>query len=106
MSKLNTDGKIYRFDQIDFETNLTVGEVIKIVEEYLNTLEESYEIDRRVVYDTKSLLSDEPVWYVFVAPLRMKEAGFLDSDESIAVSDKRACLVYITNSAGRITEEF
>ena len=106
MAKLNYDGKVYRFDQIDFQTNLTVDEVIRIVKEYLRMQNEPHEIDRRIIYDTKSLLSDEPVWYVDVIPLSMKEKGFLDAYDSIAVSDRRACPVYITNQAGRIIKEF
>lgn len=107
MRKIIDDCKMYRPDQIDFETNLTSDEVIRIVEKFLETYGVAYELTGLIVYDPKSHITHEPVWYVDVVPVHMKEVGFLDCEEdSIAVSDRLARLVYMMNPAGRIVEEF
>ena len=101
------DGKVYRHDQIDFETNLAADEVIRIVEKFLETRDVAYEIDRQIVmYDTKSHITNEPVWYVDVIQVHLKKAGLLDCHDSIAVFDRLAHPVYMTNQVGRVVEEF
>ena len=106
MKKIFDDYKIYRPDKIDFETNLTSDEVFRIVEKFLETYDVAYEITGHIVYDTKSYITKEPVWYVEVIQVHMKEIGFLDCEDSIAVSDRLARPVYMTNQAGRVIEEF
>ena len=66
--------EIFRLEDIDFETNLSIADVLNIVDEYGQEKGEEYEVDQDgIIYDLVSEVTNEPVWEVPVIEVRMKE---------------------------------
>ncbi len=106
--------RFIKLEEVDFETNLTKEDIIKIVGNYIQELGEPHEIDDGILYDMMplptqipelSFITKDPVWYVDVIPIKVKE-HFPDSYETLAISDRQKRIVYIINDHGRIVEIF
>ncbi len=92
--------------QITFETNLRLCDIMNIVDMYIKSKGELYEIEREsVLYDKNSYVTNEPVWYVEVIPIRIKKR-WPDAYESLAISDKEGRVVYVQNYHGVVIERF
>lgn len=73
---------------------------------YIREKEETYEIDKKnILYDIKSYVTNEPVWYVDVIPLKVKEI-WPEAYSSLAISDREGRLVYVQNDHGVVIEKF
>ena len=97
---------LYRADEINFETNLKVDDVIKITKKYVENKNKPYEIaEEWVLYDTWSEVTNEPVWYIEIIPLEVKEF-WPDAYFTLAISDKSGKPVYIMNDHGVVFEKY
>lgn len=95
-----------RLNEITFETRLKYEDIIEIVKRYVNSLEESYEIDtENILYDPNSYVTKEPIWEVFIISKKDKEI-WPDAYISLAISDKERRLVYIQNDHGVVIKRF
>lgn len=98
--------KILKLSEINFETNLKVDDVIKIADVYIKEKGETYEIDKKnILYDPKSYVTKEPVWYVDVISIKVKEK-WPEAYDSLAISDREGRLVYVKNDHGVVVEKF
>ena len=60
-------GKIIRLSEVNFETNLKIDDILKIVDMYIKEKGEPYEIKQNILYDTEETdITNGPVWYVDV----------------------------------------
>ena len=97
--------KVTRYEDINFETNLRYDDVIRRAEEYVQEIEEPYEINKEfILYDKESYITKKPIWYVEVIHEKLK-VTFPDSYEYIAISDIDGIVEYIQNDHGRIIEK-
>lgn len=97
---------VLKLNEINFKTNLKIDDIIKIVEIYINGKGEPYEINRKnILYDPKSYVTNEPVWYVNVISKKIKER-WPDAYDSLAISDREGRLVYVQNDHGVVIEKF
>lgn len=98
--------KILKLSEINFKTNLKIDDIIKIVDVYIKEKGEPYEINKKnILYDTKSYVTNEPVWYVDVISIKVKEK-WPEAYDSLAISDKEGRLVYVQNDHGVVVEKF
>ena len=100
--------EILRLDEIDFDTTLKYSDIIEIAEKYINSLDDSYEIDtQNIKYDlnTDHYVTDEPVWIVIFIAEKYKKR-FLDAYFILAISDSKKKVVYVQNDHGRVIERF
>lgn len=98
--------EIFKLDEINFDTNLKITNIIEIVELYIKGKGEPYEIDKKnILYDTKSYITNEAVWYVDVISEKTKEK-WPESYISLAISDREGRLVYVQNEHGVVIEKF
>lgn len=98
--------KIFKLSEIDFKTNLKVDDIIKIADKYIKEKGEPYEIDKKnILYDPKSYVTNEPVWYVDVISIEVKEK-WTEAYDSLAISDREGRLVYVQNDHGVVVEKF
>lgn len=89
----------FRLEDIDFETNLNITDVLEIVDKFIQEQGEEYEVDKdNISYDTISDVTKESVWYVCVTPVKWEEPVFL------AISDSKKKIVYIVSNTGRIVD--
>ncbi len=98
--------KFLRFDTINFDTTLKYSDIIEIAEKYINSLEDSYEIDmQNILYDPNSYVTNEPVWMVFFIAEKNKKR-FPDAYFTLAISDSKKRLVYVQNDHGVVIKRF
>lgn len=98
--------KILRLNEVNFETNLKIEDIIRIAEIYVKDQEEPYEIDKKnILYDTNSHVINEAVWYVYIIAERDKER-WSDGYISLAISDREGRLVYVRNDHGVVIEMY
>lgn len=98
--------KMLKINEINFKTNLNVDDIIKIVNEYVKEKGEPYEIDKKnILYDHKSYVTNEPVWYVDVISIEVKEI-WPEAYDSLAISDREGRIVYVQNDHGVVVEKF
>lgn len=98
--------KMFKMSEIDFKTYLDEAEIWKIVDDYIKEKGEDYEVNKNsLLYDKKSYVTNEPVWYVEVIPMKVKE-HWVDAYDSLAISDKEGRVVYVQNDHGVIVERF
>ena len=103
---INSMQEILKLNEIDFVTKLKREEIIAIAELYIKSKGELYEIDTtNILYDKKSYVTNEPVWYVDVISKRVKEK-WPDAYISLAISDREGRLVYVQNDHGVVVEKF
>lgn len=98
--------KILKLEEVHFETNLKIDDVIKIAEMYVEEKGEPYEINKKtILYDFESYVTNEPVWYVDVISLKVKKV-WPEAYDSLAISDREKRLVYVQNDHGVVVEKF
>ena len=98
--------KILRLNEVNFETNLKIEDIIRIAEVYVNSKGEPYEIDKKnILYDTNPYVINEPVWYVDIIAERDK-GRWSDGYTCLAISDREGRLVYVQNDHGVVIEMY
>lgn len=98
--------KILKLEEVNFETHLKINDVIEIAEMYVKEKDEPYEINKKnILYDFESYVTNEPVWYVDVISLKVKEI-WPDAYDSLAISDREKRLVYVQNDHGVVVQKF
>lgn len=98
--------KLLKLNEVNFETNLSFNDIVKIAEMYVEEKGEPYEINREtILYDSESYVTKEPVWHVEVISLKIKEK-WPDAYISLAISDREGRLVYVQNDHGVVVEKF
>lgn len=98
--------EILRLGESEFDTILKYSDLIEITEKYINSLEDSYEIDtKNILYNPNSYVTNEPVWEVFIISEKDKEI-WPDAYISLAISDNEKRLVYIQNDHGVVIKRF
>ena len=98
--------KIFKIENIDFQTNLNYHDVIEIAEKYIEQKEEPYEINKKsILYEAESHFTHEPVWYVDVISLKVKQR-WSEAYEGLVISDREGRLLYVTNDHGRVIEKY
>lgn len=103
---INNMQEILRLNEINFETNLKIEDIIRIAEVYVKGKEEPYEIDKKnILYDTNPYVINEPVWYVNVISRKLKET-WPDAYTCLAISDREGRLVYVQNDHGVVIEMY
>ena len=103
---INSMQEILKLNEIDFATKLNCEDIMAIAELYIKSKDEPYEIDtKNILYDTNSYVINEPVWYVDIISIRLKEK-WPDAYISLAISDREGRLVYVQNDHGVVIEKF
>lgn len=98
--------RMFKLCEIDFRTYLKEDEIWQIVDDYIKGKKEKYEVNRdSLLYDPKSHVTNEPVWYVDVIPMKVKE-HWPEAYDSLAISDSEGRLVYVQNDHGVVVEKF
>lgn len=98
--------KMLKLCEINFRTYLNEDEIWKVVDEYIKDKKEEYEVNKEsLLYDSESHVTKEPVWYVDVIPVRVKE-HWPEAYDSLAISDKEGRLIYVQNDHGVVVEKF
>lgn len=98
--------RILKISDVNFKTNLHYNQIIKIAEMYIQKQNEPYEIDKEhILFDTKSHVTNEEVWYVNVISLKVKQK-WPDAYETLAISEKKGSLSYVMNDHGVVVEKF
>lgn len=98
--------KLLKIEEVNFLTNLNVNDVIKIAEKYTLEKNEMYEINKKnILYDIKSYVINEPVWYVDVILLKTKKR-WPEAYDCLAISDREGRVVYVMNDHGVVVEKF
>ena len=106
MKKIINMPELIRLDEIDFETNMQIEDIMERVYLYIKEKGETYYVnEKNIVYDPESDVTHEPVWYVDVIPEVTKKM-FPDAYETLAISDREKRLVYVFNHHGRVVERF
>ena len=98
-----------RVEEIDFKVNLSIADILKIVDEYGQEKGEEYEVDQDgILYNPVSEVTNEPVWEVPVIEVRLKEKYKYVDDPYIflGISDSRKKLAYVRTNLWRVAEIF
>ncbi|MBK1811929.1 hypothetical protein JHL18_15010 [Clostridium sp. YIM B02505] len=91
---------IFKPSEVEGKTRLKLDEVIDIAKKSIANMEVKYElITEKVLYDTVSHITKEPVWYVDIIAILHKER-FPDAFEILAISDITGKAIYIMNDHG------
>ena len=89
-------------EEIDFETNLGVNDVIKIAKDYINKNKDEgpYEIDEKsIIYDKEAYWLHEPAWKIELIFSDWKD--FDDNAIFLVISDKKGELACVLDNFGR-----
>ena len=98
--------KMIRLSEVNFETNLKIDDILKIVDMYIKEKGEPYEIDETIIYDPEETrITNGPVWYVDVILPETKKR-FPDAYDTLAISDRDGRLAFVMNDHGRIVETY
>lgn len=73
---------------------------------FIRGKEERYEVNKKsILYDPESYVTNEPVWYVDIISLKIKER-WPDAYISLSISDKEKRVVYVANDHGVVIKKF
>lgn len=100
--------ELIRLDEIDFETNMQIEDIMERVYLYIKERgngETYYVNEKSILYDPESHITHEPVWYVDVIDEGTKEK-WPDAYTTLAISDRERRLVYVCNDHGGVVEMF
>ncbi len=91
---------IYRMEEIDFKTNLSINDVRYLTKLYIERQKYEYEIKETILYDTESVIvNGAKAWVVFLIPLEMKKT-FLDEYLLLEIPDDDEWIVYLVDNVG------
>ncbi len=100
---------LYKINDVNFETNLKIDDIINLAEEYNDRKGNKYEIYKKsILYDTNDIepyVVDGPVWLVAIIPLQIKER-WPDAYFFLAISDIEKRVVYLQNDHGVVVEQY
>ncbi len=100
---------LYKINDVNFETNLKMDDIINLAEEYNARKGNEYEINKKsILYDTndiKPYVVDGPVWLVQIISLQIKER-WPDAYFFLAISDIEKRVVYLQNDHGVVVEQY
>ena len=90
--------KIFKLEEIDFETNLNITDILEVVDKFIQKRGIECEVCKNnITYETISDGTREPLWYVPVI-------DHFDEPEFLMISDSKKKVVAIQNNVGRIIE--
>ena len=97
---------MYIIEEIDFETNLKYDDIIRITKKFMETKSTPYEFyPANILYETNSLMTDEPIWSVPIIPTDI-DPVWKDDYSWLIISDKKARPICLLNDHGMIAEVY
>ncbi len=98
--------EMYIIEEIDFETNLKYDDIIRITKKFMETKSTPYEFyPANILYETNSLMTDEPIWSVPIIPTDI-DPVWKDDYSWLIISDKKARPICLLNDHGMIAEVY
>ena len=98
--------EMYIIEEIDFETNLKYDDIIRITKKFMETKSTPYEFyPANILYETNSLMTDEPIWSVPIIPTDI-DPDWKDDYSWLIISDKKARPICLLNDHGMIAEVY
>ena len=97
---------MYIIEEIDFETNLKYDDIIRITKKFMETKSTPYEFyPANILYETNSLMTDEPIWSVPIIPTDI-DPVWKDDYSWLIISDKKARPICLLNDHGMLAEVY
>jgi hypothetical protein len=91
---------IFKPSEVQGKTRFKLDEVIDIAKKSVINMDVQYElITEKVLYDTESHVTNEPVWYIKIIAILNKER-WPDAFETLVISDVTGKAIYILNNHG------
>ena len=98
--------EMYIIEEIDFETNLKYDDIIRITKKFMETKSTPYEFyPANILYETNSLMTDEPIWSVPIIPTDI-DPVWKDDYSWLIISDKKARPICLLNDHEMIAEVY
>ena len=98
---------VWKAGEMEFEANLSLDDILKIVDEYGKEIGEELEVNQDgIVYEPVSEETNEPVWRLPVMEVRLKEKWqhMDDAYWYLGISDSRKKVAYVLNNFMRVIE--
>lgn len=88
-------GIICKAQEIDFKTNLCLGDVMYLTKLYIEGQEEDFEITGTVLYHMESRVENGMgEWHVDIINLKIKQT-FPDACTTLVIPDKNEWIIYL-----------